>query len=127
MSILIFIPTVIIIVLLLIVIAVSFVLAGTRDTIDINILKWQQEAASTNQQELNISNYDGELDQFCSVCKGPVEERTKHCGNCNRCTDEFDHHCFWLNTCIGKRNYRLFVKFVVTIFVYNGILIGITI
>jgi hypothetical protein len=24
----------------------------------------------------------------------------------------FDHHCVWLGTCIGKRNYKLFMYFV---------------
>lgn len=27
----------------------------------------------------------------------------------------FDHHCVWLGTCIGKRNYKLFMYFVSTL------------
>ena len=32
---------------------------------------------------------------------------------CNKCVDVFDHHCKWLNTCIGKRNYKPFIVSVI--------------
>ncbi|KAL4173359.1 hypothetical protein KRP22_005316 [Phytophthora ramorum] len=34
---------------------------------------------------------------------------TRHCGRCNKCIPGYDHHCVYLNTCIGSRNYPLFV------------------
>lgn len=34
---------------------------------------------------------------------------TRHCGRCNKCIPGYDHHCIYLNTCIGTRNYPLFV------------------
>jgi polyferredoxin len=45
----------------------------------------------------------------CHICHIPVEPDTKHCGRCNKCVAAFDHHCLYLNTCIGRRNYRTFV------------------
>jgi len=33
-----------------------------------------------------------ELQYFCDVCESFVHDRTKHCGDCNRCVDMFDHH-----------------------------------
>ncbi|CBY33075.1 unnamed protein product [Oikopleura dioica] len=46
---------------------------------------------------------------YCQICKINVDSRTKHCRNCNKCISTFDHHCDWLNTCVGKRNYRYFI------------------
>ncbi|ETL92359.1 hypothetical protein L917_09294 [Phytophthora nicotianae] len=34
---------------------------------------------------------------------------TRHCSRCNKCIPGYDHHCVYLNTCIGTRNYPLFV------------------
>lgn len=38
---------------------------------------------------------------MCQICNANIGERTKHCGDCNRCVAVFDHHCKWLNNCIG--------------------------
>ncbi|CAG5109793.1 Oidioi.mRNA.OKI2018_I69.chr2.g4281.t2.cds [Oikopleura dioica] len=46
---------------------------------------------------------------YCQICKINVDNRTKHCRNCNKCISVFDHHCDWLNTCVGVRNYRYFI------------------
>lgn len=50
---------------------------------------------------------------FCTDCQMEVQASTKHCNHCGFCVDVFDHHCVWLNLCIGKRNYPLFVAAVV--------------
>ena len=52
------------------------------------------------------------MDLHCNICDAYVQTGTKHCGPCNRCCEEFDHHCAWLGTCVGKRNYHLFLWFV---------------
>ncbi|VDL78716.1 unnamed protein product [Nippostrongylus brasiliensis] len=48
------------------------------------------------------------------------KEKTKHCRQCNFCVEVFDHHCIWLNNCIGKKNYRLFVVLLLSIVILAG-------
>ena len=48
-------------------------------------------------------------DLYCHVCSVHVSDKAKHCASCNKCVYSFDHHCMWLNTCIGGKNYRLFL------------------
>lgn len=48
---------------------------------------------------------DEELEYYCDVCDAYVGDRSKHCGDCNRCVELFDHHCKWMNNCVGAKNY----------------------
>eukprot|EP00403_Amphidinium_massartii_P013054 CAMPEP_0178408140 /NCGR_PEP_ID=MMETSP0689_2-20121128/19786_1 /TAXON_ID=160604 /ORGANISM="Amphidinium massartii, Strain CS-259" /LENGTH=436 /DNA_ID=CAMNT_0020029227 /DNA_START=145 /DNA_END=1451 /DNA_ORIENTATION=+ len=43
----------------------------------------------------------------------------KHCKRCEKCVSGFDHHCLWLNTCIGKRNYTVWLIFIHLMFVWT--------
>lgn len=48
---------------------------------------------------------DESLEYYCDVCDAYVGDRSKHCGDCNRCVELFDHHCKWMNNCVGAKNY----------------------
>lgn len=37
--------------------------------------------------------------------------RAKHCQTCKRCIRRFDHHCPWIENCVGERNHRWFVVY----------------
>lgn len=52
--------------------------------------------------------------EICVYCRRRTEVQSKHCKACNKCVTGFDHHCKWLNMCIGRKNYRVFMWYVVS-------------
>ena len=42
---------------------------------------------------------------------------------CNRCTLEFDHHCKYLNNCIGKKNYKLFFRLILSLELFEAFML----
>lgn len=53
----------------------------------------------------------GNWSQLCITCKIVRPLRAKHCSICDRCVEQFDHHCPWVSNCIGKKNKRDFLLF----------------
>lgn len=49
--------------------------------------------------------------RWCDFCQGYQPPGGAHCPDCNVCIAGYDHHCVWMGTCIGKKNYRQFVRF----------------
>lgn len=51
--------------------------------------------------------------RFCKKCQARKPDRAHHCSTCRRCVLKMDHHCPWLATCLGLRNYKPFLLFLI--------------
>ncbi|XP_015076671.1 probable protein S-acyltransferase 12 isoform X1 [Solanum pennellii] len=73
---------------------------------------------STEQIERRQSQSRG----YCSKCQNGKPPRCHHCSVCQRCVLKMDHHCIWVVNCVGARNYKFFLLFVVWSWLWNILL-----
>jgi hypothetical protein len=88
------------------------------------ILKRQEPPLEEVNAEENIGSPQGEQQGtpaaprrrrqrwcWCEVCQAHQPPDAAHCPDCNVCIRGFDHHCVWMGVCIGRDNFKQFLRF----------------
>lgn len=50
---------------------------------------------------------------MCKKCRTIKPKRVHHCSICDCCIVKMDHHCPWTNNCVGLRNQKHFMLFII--------------
>ena len=62
-----------------------------------------------------------DLTKCCYKCFILKTKTSKHCIVCDCCYEKFDHHCFWINKCVAKNNFVLFIIFLFLTSIYLSV------
>jgi palmitoyltransferase ZDHHC9/14/18 len=58
--------------------------------------------------------------KYCRTCQIYKPVRSNHCSRCDNCVEVYDHHCPFVNSCIGKNNYKYFIAMVTSLTLLGG-------
>jgi len=64
--------------------------------------------------------------RYCQKCRCVKPDRAHHCSSCGRCVLKMDHHCPWVATCVGLRNYKPFLLFLLYTSVFCWLCFGVS-
>ena len=74
-------------------------------------LPTEEPLSSRSTPSLTVKSTGGL--RYCKKCEARKPDRAHHCSTCRRCVLKMDHHCPWLATCVGLKNYKAFMLFLI--------------
>ena len=64
---------------------------------------------------LDKDKIEGKTIVFCKKCRVFRGLRAHHCYICNKCSEKMDHHCHVIKNCVGKKNYKFFLSYLLSV------------
>ena len=64
-----------------------------------------------------VSHLENVISAKCRTCNSVKPPYSHHCKTCGHCIARMDHHCPWVNNCVGMRTQKLFLLFLLYVFV----------
>ena len=62
-----------------------------------------------------LVKFNFHMDYICVYCENLRPENADHCNYCNRCVQKFDHHCLFVDNCLGYKNHKYFLLFLLSL------------
>ncbi|ROW15518.1 hypothetical protein VPNG_02395 [Cytospora leucostoma] len=84
-----------------------------------------QETNTPKNATMFTVKSNGEI-RFCKKCQARKPDRAHHCSTCRRCVLKMDHHCPWLATCVGLRNHKAFLLFLIYTVIFGTYCFAVT-
>ena len=60
--------------------------------------------------------------QLCFDCILVKPDRSRHCEICKSCVKVYDHHCPWINNCVGTKNHKFFINYIIFMWIHLAII-----
>lgn len=78
----------------------------------------------TGREAILRDMHSVETYKICPDCQIIKPARSRHCDICKRCVSVYDHHCPYIDNCVGARNLKFFIPFIIS---YDAVLLMIAV
>ncbi|KAM5145913.1 palmitoyltransferase ZDHHC12 [Mantella aurantiaca] len=77
----------------------------------------EKASSALTEQETSALAFSKVQMRRCGYCLLKQPMRARHCKSCNHCVRRYDHHCPWIENCVGEKNHRVFILYLIIQFV----------